>query len=474
MINSVYSKIRDIQRYGFKAKSVVPFSPRFSRCDILDIKTDHGSYYFANDEHTHQVLSDLPKYSSRLSNFIEFVTPLINQNSILLDINSDVGIRSVLMSKYVKPNGLVFAFEKNEFKHYLAQRNTDRYTCRNVRTFLCETGDHAHASFLGIDSLKISQSISLMCISYDSYSFNIIKNAKKTIERNSMPIVIQKNGDREFSSDVIEEIEKYLCEISYRMKEFTKEGIVLFERKQEQSKNNLKTVSSLYEERYTGHFKKEDLITSGFLLTQTQVDNCTEFLAINGYVPHQAECKNWDLANILPRISVGSCLDMGSSDSHLLRNLVLKGIEGELHGVDLRKPNIPLSGVQYQVADLMDTKLPSCYFNHITCLSVIEHGVNYEKFAKETARLLALNGRLYVTFDYWQPKIEPNMQLFGLPWTPLDREMTEDLIQICETHGLTLIEPMVWSTGDAVITPDNYSPNHMSYTFGLLIFEKVK
>ncbi len=208
-----------------------------------------------------------------------------------------------------------------------------------------------------------------------------------------------------------------------------------------------------------------------FLRSQGEIDEAIAFLRRYGYVPHVCEPKNWDLAHIIPAITQGNVLDMGSRGSYLLRNMVLKHIRGELYGVDYRKSYT--WGVKFISGNLVDTKLPDNFFQAITCLSVIEHEVDIVKLAHEAARLLQKDGRFFITFDYAEPKIVPEKKLFGLEWWPLDRAALLQLIHECEKNGLYLTQPMDWTTGDAVIRDGYYSPEaKMSYTFGMVVFEK--
>jgi SAM-dependent methyltransferase len=209
------------------------------------------------------------------------------------------------------------------------------------------------------------------------------------------------------------------------------------------------------------------------LQTRAQVDACTLYLKQSGYVPHSLSCKNWDLAHIIPAVVDGNFLDMGSSDSYILKNLALKRIRGELYGIDLRAPDVPISAVKYLVGDLMHTPLPDGHFSNITCLSVLEHEVDYDKFAAEAARLLAPGGRVFVTFDYWQPKVVPPLKLYGLDWVPLDAAMVRRFIASCARHGLAIDGEFDFTAGDPVIHWGYYSPHpDVSYTFGMAVFRK--
>lgn len=210
-----------------------------------------------------------------------------------------------------------------------------------------------------------------------------------------------------------------------------------------------------------------------FLRDNSEIDECTIYLNENGYICHQIVAKNWDIAHIIANLSDGNFLDMGSSDSYILENVIKKGIKGEKYGIDLRKPDTPIEDVNYIVGDLMNTSLQNNFFQNITCLSVIEHEVDFDKFASEVSRLLKNQGKLYLTFDYWEPKIVSQVKLYGLKWSPLDRNDVNTFIKILTGYNLNLTQDIKWKIKEAVITPMNHSPDSInSYTFGMLVFQK--
>lgn len=198
-----------------------------------------------------------------------------------------------------------------------------------------------------------------------------------------------------------------------------------------------------------------------------EIAQATQFLRERGFVTQPyCEPKNWDLAHVLPRLGPGNVLDMGCQASLIFEHMIRSGFNGDMVGVDLTPVKLS-PGVRFLQVDLTATGLPAEHFDHITCLSVIEHGVPPYAFVDEAYRLLKPGGHLYVTFDYWNPKA------VGLPdWNIYDRVDAERLIAYARIKGLQLIDEPDWTQRDAPIGPGYFSPNHTSYTFGCLIFRK--
>jgi len=206
-----------------------------------------------------------------------------------------------------------------------------------------------------------------------------------------------------------------------------------------------------------------------FLKSKTEAYHCTQYLRNNRFVSHPYSYKDWDIANIIADLSDGNLLDMGSWESYILKNAVIKGIRGEKYGIDLQKAKKTVDEVNYVVGDLMNTGFPDSFFQNITCLSVIEHEVDFNKFARETSRLLSERGKLYVTFDYWMPKIYPNVTMFDKAWNILDNKDVLTLIEELQNKELHLVQQVDWSLEKPVIAwPDP----KIDYTFGLLVFQK--
>ena len=106
---------------------------------------------------------------------------------------------------------------------------------------------------------------------------------------------------------------------------------------------------------------------------------------------------------------------------------------------------------------------------------MIEHEVDFSKFAFEVSRLLSEGGKLYLTFDYWTPKVKTDFRIFGKEWNLLDKNDVLHLVEVLQDKGLHLVQEVDWSLERPVITARYYSPEPtIGYTFGLLVFQKNK
>jgi len=221
-----------------------------------------------------------------------------------------------------------------------------------------------------------------------------------------------------------------------------------------------------------------------FLQTRNEITECTNIIRRNGWVEHGLDCKNWDIVQVMPYIKEGNFLDMGSMGSSMLYNVVKVGIRGLKYGIDLGYPEgyvltsppdyrTPTPDVKCFRGDLMHTPFEGGLFHYITCLSTLEHEVNFDLFACECSRLLANGGRMFATFDYWNPKVGQGLMWGGLKWNILDKAQVEELISACEKKGLKLDGDVDWALKDQVINPHYCSGGAVSYTFGVLHFVKA-
>lgn len=214
-----------------------------------------------------------------------------------------------------------------------------------------------------------------------------------------------------------------------------------------------------------------------FLRTRSEIELSTKWLKDNGYKSHPISCKNFELRLIVEALKDGDLIDAGADGSFILHNASIKNIKGRKVGIDLAEVtgDNKAEGAEYFKGDLMHTPFEDGSFDTVVSMSVLEHQVGFSEFAKEMSRLLRVGGKLYVTFDYFDPKVNTDgMELYGLKWNILNKEDVLNLVWACSENGLGLTSNIDWYTEDAVINPSYCSPFNVSYTFGILELIKVR
>lgn len=189
--------------------------------------------------------------------------------------------------------------------------------------------------------------------------------------------------------------------------------------------------------------------------------------------------KSWDVLRAVEIIESAMpdhgapVLDMGCYNSEVLWVLDALGYR-DLFGCDLN-PLCRLMPfwhrIRYRVADLTRTPFPDTYFAAITCLSVVEHGVNPDALVAEVRRLLRAGGVFVLTTDYDATAgghaIAAGFRVFGQPWTIFDRNALQALCSRFLEAGFTWLHP-----GDLrlehALRPIRW--NREDYTFALAAF----
>jgi len=195
-------------------------------------------------------------------------------------------------------------------------------------------------------------------------------------------------------------------------------------------------------------------------------------LGLTSYPLERDRTKSWDvwravrhlLATVRPD---GLVLDVGAWQSEVLWALRRAGFTS-LEGCDTdpRVRRMPGDGITYLVGDFFEADVAPRSLAALTCLSVLEHGMDAEAFFSRAAGLLAPGGRLLLTTDYWpQPLDTTGLEAFGRPWHIGSRADAERWIGVAETLGLRPDGPVDLEAREAPITW-----NGRSYTFLWLAF----
>jgi FkbM family methyltransferase len=469
-------------------------------------ETETGNYYLPSFLKDDVVANTIKKGQIFEPEVIEVAKEHIKSGTVVLDVGGNYGQMALFFSTFAGPDGVVLSFEAQKYCHAILQKNIKANGRENIRAIYAGVFDETRkyvifsepdferfpsygaypvdlnasngtrVDTMTIDELKIERPISFLKVDIQGSDLYALRGARQTILKHRMPILFEyeQQFQGEFGTSFQDYVD-FVKSIGYRFSKVVlginylivpDEGLTREPARSDSSIEKNNDVIAVPEPSFLEH-------TNKFLKTIEQVHECTKFLHRYGYVSHNLTCKDWDLAHIIPEIGDGNFLDMGSSDSYILKNVSLKKRKGKLYGIDLNDPDVPISNVTYLKGDLMKVDLPSGHLNYITCLSVIEHQVDFTLFAKEVNRLLAPGGRLFVTYDYWDPLLAIPIKTYGLNWQPLDRPLVEDLIGKCRGENLLLTEDVNWDVKDQVIKWGYYSPHpDVAYTFGMLVFQK--
>lgn len=195
-----------------------------------------------------------------------------------------------------------------------------------------------------------------------------------------------------------------------------------------------------------------------------------------GLSPHPDPPKNWDSLAALNAIlkythSKARVLDAGAEMySAILPWLAAYGYQN-LTGINLlfEKP-VRRDSILYEYGDLTQTQYASGSFEAITCLSVIEHGVNKRTYFQEMSRLLKPGGILITSTDYFEEPIDTKGQrAFGVPLRIFTRLELEQMLQLAKEFALELTHPINLDCLEKAVT---WKAHELSYTFAVFTLQK--
>lgn len=218
-----------------------------------------------------------------------------------------------------------------------------------------------------------------------------------------------------------------------------------------------------------------------------EIGVATKYLGKNSWPKHESAEKNWDcyqLARLVESMPPESrMIDLGCGDTFIVRLLSALGFKN-IHGIDLsiscvarlrqfikmwraKSLQVPF---HLRKADITQTGFPANHFDLATCVSVIEHGVDLEKFLAESNRILKPGGVLFITTDYWPEEINDDSGLrpYNLPWKIFSKKDIEKLIEQATDFGFSLYkETTIPSSAEKCV-----AWNGQEYTFINIIFKK--
>lgn len=215
---------------------------------------------------------------------------------------------------------------------------------------------------------------------------------------------------------------------------------------------------------------------NGVLMDMSQVRHSVERVRAIGLPLVDDLPKNWDCLAALDVIrrhvpTNGRIFDAGGETySMILPWLYYYGYRHLTAGNLVYDRPIQRASIRYQHADITCTDFPSETFDAITCLSVIEHGVDLPAYFAEMSRILVPGGYLVTSTDYFEAPTDCRGQrAYGAPIRVFDKTEIEAAIELARTHGLELSGPLDLRSKDRVV---HWREFDLRYTFMVFTLRK--
>lgn len=219
-----------------------------------------------------------------------------------------------------------------------------------------------------------------------------------------------------------------------------------------------------------------------------EIGEASKFLSRNALPKHGYNVeKNWDLYqlyNIVKSLPLETkIIDLGCGGLFALKLLSAMGFKN-MYGIDLslslrnrlsqiyimwKKSSLRVPFYLYR-GDLTKTSFSEQMFDLAISLSVIEHGIEIEKFFHESYRLLKPGGILFITTDYWEEKINirQDNRPFRLDWKIFCKRDIEDIINSAYKFNFSFYDnSAIPACSDKCIIWNN-----QEYTFLALVFKR--
>jgi hypothetical protein len=127
--------------------------------------------------------------------------------------------------------------------------------------------------------------------------------------------------------------------------------------------------------------------------------------------------------------------------------------------------------IVYRHSDITKTDFAAGAFDAITCLSVIEHGIDLDAYFAEMARILKPGGLLVTSTDYYETGIDTRgLTAFGAPVHVFSRDGILAALRVAHRRGLELETHIDLSSPERVV---HWAEHDLRYTFLVFTLRKT-
>lgn len=184
--------------------------------------------------------------------------------------------------------------------------------------------------------------------------------------------------------------------------------------------------------------------------------------------------KNWDSLAALDLIlqTTGKrsrIFDAGGElYSMILPWLCLYGYKNLTAGNLVFDKKIRRGTIVYEHADITCTKFSNGYFDAVTCLSVIEHGLDLNAYFKEMSRIIRDGGILITSTDYYDTPIDTKGQeAYGVPIHIFTKDGITQALELATRYGFSLMSPIELRSAEKVVHWEKYDLRYTLVIFSL-------
>lgn len=213
------------------------------------------------------------------------------------------------------------------------------------------------------------------------------------------------------------------------------------------------------------------------LKSQDEVQKSVEQVQRLGLPLVDVPAKNWDSLAALELILRNTnrharIFDAGGElYSMILPWLALYGYRNLTAGNLVFDKTTTRGPITYEPADITKTKYADGRFDAVTCLSVIEHGVDLNAYFREMARITKRGGLLITSTDYFETSIDTRGQsAYGVPIHIFTKAEITDALELAGKYGFSLVSPIDLSAGEKVVHWERFD---LWYTFAIFALRKV-
>ncbi len=207
------------------------------------------------------------------------------------------------------------------------------------------------------------------------------------------------------------------------------------------------------------------------LRTYQEVNRSIALTKSLGLPLHVDPFKNWDslaawsiINRYFSRRHDAKILDAGGETYSVILKQLQKAGFRDLTCINLVfKTSVIRKGIRFQYGDITQTDFSKSQFDAITCLSVIEHGVDVNSYFKEMSRILKPGGVLVTSVDYWATPIDTMGQMaYGVPIKIFNRKQVVTMATIALKNKLELMDKLDLKCSNKVVC---WKLFNLNYTF---------